>query len=68
MPVFLSRTLHDQLTALFKGGVHSVFGFLCLKENFLTAPNVREAIAPSSNHVFSASLCQDMPSKPLWYK
>ena len=39
--------------------------FLCLKENFRSAPKLIDAMAPSFFKSFSASLCQAMPSLPL---
>src|ERR1700752_3154068 len=41
---------------------------LCLKAKFLSAPKLTEAIAPSFFNCFSSSLCQAIPSSPLWYR
>src|SRR3954469_11087492 len=38
---------------------------LCLKANFLSAPRLIEAIAPSLANVFSSSLCHAIASSPL---
>ena len=41
---------------------------LCLNENFRSAPKLNEPIAPSFFRSFSPSLCQAIPSSPVWYK
>ena len=41
---------------------------LCLKANLRSAPKLNEPIAPFFFNTFSASLCQVIPSSPLWYK
>src|SRR5690606_857076 len=41
---------------------------LCLNANFLSAPKLNEPIAPFFLKSSSPSLCQAMPSSPLWYR
>ena len=41
---------------------------LCRKENFLSAPRLREAIIGSFPSAFSSSLCQPKPSLPSQYR
>src|ERR1700730_10631107 len=38
------------------------------RENFLSAPRLREPIAVFCPSAFSSSLCQPMPSLPSWYR
>ena len=44
------------------------FVSLCLNANLRSAPKLNEPIAPFFFKSFSASLCQAIPSLPLWYK
>ena len=44
------------------------FVFLCLKANFLSAPKLREAMAPCFFSSRSESLCHAILSLPSWYR
>src|SRR5690606_12036411 len=41
---------------------------LCLNANFRSAPKLNEPMAPSFFKSLSPSLCQAIPSSPLWYR